>query len=68
MLTGHKSVQRQQRTIRSAYYFTNMLLYRGFLLQDFMNRVSDIPTVPAPSELVQKCVDAAISMADLAAE
>jgi hypothetical protein len=45
-----------------------MLLYRGFLLQDFMNRMSDIAMVPVPSELGQKCRDAAISMAELAAE
>jgi hypothetical protein len=59
--------QRQQRTIRSAYYFTNMLLYRGFLLHDFMTRVPGLP-VSVPSELGQKCRDAAISMAEFASE
>jgi len=55
-------LNRQQRTVRSAYHFTNMLWYRGFLLHDFMNRLPNVPVVP--SQLGQKCRDAAISMAD----
>ncbi len=53
--------------IRSAYHFTNMLLYRGFLLHDFTSRVPNAPAM-VPSELGQKCRDAAISMAELASE
>ncbi len=45
-----------------------MLLYRGFLLQDFLARVSDVPTPTVPSELGKKCRNSAISMAELAEE
>ncbi|CAG9981045.1 unnamed protein product [Clonostachys byssicola] len=62
--------KRQQRTIRSAYCFTKMLLYRSFLLDDLTNRSIGTPSSEQPqlSEYSHKCRSAAVAMAELAAE
>lgn len=59
---------RQQRTIRAAFYFTSMQLYRGHLLDEFLqanfhDRLSLTPALP-----VQKCIHAALQMALFAAD
>ncbi|KAE8370646.1 fungal-specific transcription factor domain-containing protein [Aspergillus caelatus] len=60
--------KRQQRTIRAAFFFTSMQLYRGYLLDEFLQaNFHDRPALtPAPP--VQKCIQAALQMALFAAE
>ncbi|KAB8207882.1 fungal-specific transcription factor domain-containing protein [Aspergillus parasiticus] len=60
--------KRQQRTIRAAFYFTSMQLYRGYLLDEFLqaNFHDRLSLTPAPP--VQKCIHAALQMAMFAAE
>ncbi|KAJ3529927.1 hypothetical protein NM208_g9546 [Fusarium decemcellulare] len=62
--------KRQQRTVRSAYYLTQMLLYRGSLLHDFTKKTPNslLSATPQLSAYSRKCRDAAMSMAELAAE
>ncbi|KJK64058.1 specific transcription factor domain protein [Aspergillus parasiticus SU-1] len=61
-------LKRQQRTIRAAFYFTSMQLYRGYLLDEFLqaNFHDRLSLTPAPP--VQKCIHAALQMAMFAAE
>lgn len=60
--------KRQQRTIRAAFYFTSMQLYRGYLLDEFLqaNFHDRLSLTPAPP--VQKCIRAALQMALFAAD
>lgn len=58
--------RRQQRTVRSAYYFTCMLIYRGNLLREFLNSVPNQPLPMAPSVQTRKCVNNALAMTRLA--
>lgn len=60
--------QRQQRTIQGAFFFANMLLYRGFLLREFLQQAPNTPRSGVCSERVKKCVDNAMAMVALAAE
>lgn len=62
------SHNRQQRTVRMTYYFTIMLMYRGCLLNEFLRTAASTPRESAPTQPVQKCVQAAIHMASFAAE
>lgn len=60
--------KRQQRTIQGAFFFANMLLYRGYLLREFLQQVPDTPRRgPCPAR-VAKCVENAMAMLALAAE
>ncbi|KAJ1710298.1 fungal-specific transcription factor domain-containing protein [Aspergillus flavus] len=60
--------KRQQRTIRAAFYFTSMQLYRGHLLDEFLqaNFHDRLSLTPAPP--VRKCIHAALQMALFAAD
>jgi hypothetical protein len=60
--------KRQQRTVRMTYHFTQMLMYRGSLLNDFLCTAARTSRQSPPSASVQKCVDAAIHMATFAAK
>ncbi|KAH8589542.1 fungal-specific transcription factor domain-containing protein [Bisporella sp. PMI_857] len=55
-------LKRQQRTVQSAFFFANMLIYRGYLLQEFINQN------PRSPDRVQKCVKNAMAMLSLAGE
>lgn len=50
------------------YHFTVMLMYRGCLLNEFLRTAASTPRESAPTQPVQKCVQAAIHMASFAAE
>lgn len=50
------------------YHFTNMLMYRGCLLDEFLRTQANTPRENSPSLPVQKCVQAAKHMASFAAE
>lgn len=60
--------KRQQRTVQASFFFANMLIYRGYLLQDFLNQMPSTPRSIPPSKHVRACVDNALSMVVLAAE
>ncbi|KAE8138610.1 fungal-specific transcription factor domain-containing protein [Aspergillus pseudotamarii] len=60
--------KRQQRTIRAAFFFTFMQLYRGYLLDEFLQANFHDRSALAPAPQVQKCIQAALQMALLAAE
>ncbi len=60
--------KRQQRTIQGAFFFANMLLYRGFLLREFLQQAPDTPRSGTCSKQVKQCVDNAMGMVMLAAE
>jgi hypothetical protein len=60
--------QRQQRTIRAAYFFANMLIYRDFLLREFLQQAPSTLRSGQCPERVRKCVDNAMAMLMLAAE
>lgn len=59
---------RQQRTIRSAYYFTNMLIYRGHLLMEFLHQAPSTPLSKPPSPQISKCIESALEMAKMGGE
>lgn len=59
--------RRQQRTIQGAFYFANMLLYRGYLLREFLQQSPNTPRTDNCPLQVQKCVDNAMNMIQLAA-
>lgn len=50
------------------YHFTQMLMYRGSLLNDFLRTAARTSRQSPPSTSVQKCVDAAIHMATFASQ
>lgn len=50
------------------YHFTNMLMYRGCLLDEFLRTTANTPRESSPTLPVQRCVQAAIHMASFAAE
>lgn len=58
--------RRQRRTIRAAYYFTNMLIYRGHLLMEFLHQAPSTPLSKPPSPQIRKCIDNALAMAKMA--
>ncbi|KAI9159136.1 fructose-bisphosphate aldolase [Paramyrothecium foliicola] len=60
--------KRQQRTIQSAFYFTNMLIYRTHLLKEFLNQVPSTPLPRPSSKIIKKCMNNALAMARIAAE
>ncbi|VUC20480.1 unnamed protein product [Clonostachys rosea] len=60
-------LKRQQRTVQAAFYFTNMLIYRGYLLWDFLRQEPSQFHSEPPTERVIKCVDSALSMIRLSA-
>lgn len=64
-----REVCRQRNTVRGGFYWVQMLLYRGFLLKDFISciphTISSLP-LNRPRVLSQKCIHAALAMADLA--
>uniref|UniRef100_A0A8H7N0W9 Zn(2)-C6 fungal-type domain-containing protein n=1 Tax=Bionectria ochroleuca TaxID=29856 RepID=A0A8H7N0W9_BIOOC len=60
--------RRQQRTIRAAFFFANMLIYRDFLLREFLQQAPSTPRSGQCPERVRKCVDNAMAMLMLAAE
>lgn len=61
-------LKRQQRTVRAAYFFASMLIYRGYLLREFVHQAPSTPRSSPSSERVKSCVDNAISMVVLAAD
>jgi hypothetical protein len=50
------------------YHFTIMLMYRGCLLNEFLRTAASTPSESAPTQPVQRCVQAAIHTASFAAE
>ncbi|CAI6090618.1 unnamed protein product [Clonostachys chloroleuca] len=60
--------RRQQRTIRAAFFFANMLIYRHFLLREFLQQAPSTPRSGQCPERVRKCVDNAMAMIALAAD
>lgn len=60
--------RRQQRTIQAAFYFTNMLIYRGELLKEFLHHAPSTPLLQPSSQHVKKCVDNALAVARMAAD
>lgn len=60
--------RRQQRTIRAAFFFANMLIYRHFLLKEFLQQAPSTPRSGQCPERVRKCVDNAMAMIALAAD
>lgn len=61
--------KRQQRTVRSAFHFTSMLIYRGSLLREFLSHAPSTPQYVEPiSTHVTKCVESAWAMASIAAD
>ncbi|KAL3450218.1 hypothetical protein BJX65DRAFT_305672 [Aspergillus insuetus] len=61
-------LKRQQRTVQAAYFFANMLIYRGYLLQEFLYESPGRACAGPVSERVKKCVDNATAMLALAAQ
>lgn len=61
-------LKRQQRTIKSAFFFANMLIYRGQLLRDFRCQQPSAPRSNPLSGRAKKCIENALSMVTLAAE
>ncbi|CAG9996839.1 unnamed protein product [Clonostachys byssicola] len=60
--------RRQQRTIRAAFFFANMLIYRHFLLREFLQQAPSTPRSGQCPERVRKCVENAMAMIALAAD
>ncbi|KAF3384126.1 hypothetical protein DPV78_012903 [Talaromyces pinophilus] len=56
----------QQRTIRAAFYFTSMLLYRGFLLDEFLEANTNDQLRQSPGPIALKCVEAAVHIESFA--
>ncbi|TXB96102.1 hypothetical protein FocTR4_00016579 [Fusarium oxysporum f. sp. cubense] len=61
-------LKRQQRTVQSAYFFANMLIYRGYLLQEFRRQEPNESPVEPPSDRARRCADNALAMIKLAAD
>ncbi|KAL4885513.1 hypothetical protein BJY04DRAFT_214311 [Aspergillus karnatakaensis] len=61
-------LKRQQRTVRAAFHFTTILLYRGYLLDEFLQRNVPRPQPSSCSPAVERCVKAALRLAEFAAE
>ena len=64
---------RQQKTVRNVFHFANMLLYRGYLLQEILQRPpptspQNIAQAQQPSEASHKCVYSALKIAQFAGE
>lgn len=59
---------RQQRTVRAAFNFTTILLYRGYLLDEFLQPNVPRGGIPPTSPAVGKCVEAALRLASFAAD
>lgn len=59
---------RQQRTVRAAYNFTTILLYRGYLLDEFLQPNVPRRRIPSSKPGVEKCVEAALRLASFAAD
>nr|XP_019050938.1 hypothetical protein I302_01381 [Kwoniella bestiolae CBS 10118]OCF29868.1 hypothetical protein I302_01381 [Kwoniella bestiolae CBS 10118] len=63
--------ERQRRTVEGAYWFIRLLLYRNFLLEEFLSAspgaLDALPHRQVPNE-VRKCVEAAMAIAEMAAE
>ncbi|CAH0019838.1 unnamed protein product [Clonostachys rhizophaga] len=60
--------RRQQRTIRAAFFFANMLIYRHFLLKEFLQQAPNTPRSGQCPVRVRKCVENAMAMVVLAAD
>ena len=60
--------RRQQTVVRSAFYFTNMLIYRGNLLREFLNSAPNQPRSMSPSAQTKQCVVNALAMTRLATD
>ncbi|KAK2044841.1 hypothetical protein LZ31DRAFT_594440 [Colletotrichum somersetense] len=61
-------LRRQQRTVHATFYFANMLLYRGYLLRDFLNQAPSASQSGPISDPIAKCVENARMMIALAKE
>lgn len=59
--------RRQQRTIRASFYFTHILIYRSYLLEDYLQH-GPRPRQTPPSSRITKLANNALGMAHLAAE
>ncbi|KAL4867321.1 hypothetical protein BDV12DRAFT_186734 [Aspergillus spectabilis] len=60
--------RRQKRTVRAAFHFTTVLLYRGYLLDELLQRNVPRQQALSCSPAVRKCVQAALRLAEFAAE
>ncbi|KAH7372086.1 fungal-specific transcription factor domain-containing protein [Cadophora sp. MPI-SDFR-AT-0126] len=65
--------QRQQKTIRAAFQYTTVLLYRGYLLQEVLQKATVAPSgeVFQSSQIsaqARKCLDAALKTSEFAAQ
>ena len=74
-LTGFPEVEshrnRQQKTIRAVFHYTNMLLYRGYLLQEILQKANIRSPKHAtqalqPLEAARKCLNSALKIAEFA--
>ncbi|RTE76482.1 hypothetical protein BHE90_009061 [Fusarium euwallaceae] len=55
------TLQRQQRTVQAAFYFNQMLIYRGYLLGEFLRQSANIPLTDRHFERIRACVDSALA-------
>ncbi|CAG8214639.1 unnamed protein product [Penicillium olsonii] len=61
-------LKRQQRTVKAAFFFANMLIYRGHVLREFRCQEPSTPHSSPLSARAEKCADNALSMIALAAD
>ncbi|KAL4796749.1 fungal-specific transcription factor domain-containing protein [Aspergillus venezuelensis] len=60
--------KRQQRTVRNAFNFTTILLYRGYLLDEFLQPTVPRRQPPRSNPAIERCVEAALRLASFAAD
>lgn len=65
------NVDRQQKSIQAAFYYTELLLYRGYLLEEALHRIASLSrqeelTTSPLSQPAQACLEAALRMGGLA--
>ncbi|KAL3294068.1 fructose-bisphosphate aldolase [Colletotrichum asianum] len=56
----------QQRTTQAAFLFNKMMIYRGYLLQEFLDQTPSTPSSSSCSGRIRACVDNALAMVSLA--
>ncbi|KAF4865652.1 Activator of stress genes 1 [Colletotrichum siamense] len=59
-------LRRQQRTTQAAFLFSKMMIYRGYLLREFLDQTPSTPSSSSCSGRIRACVDNALAMVSLA--
>ncbi|KAK1850034.1 fungal specific transcription factor domain protein [Colletotrichum chrysophilum] len=59
-------LRRQQRTTQAAFLFNKMMIYRGYLLREFLDQTPSTPSSSSCSGRIRACVDNALAMVSLA--